>query len=223
MKIAIIVPEYNENVRAVETIKGILKFTRNKVIVIDDGSTDDSIKVLKKSFWNNERVIIRKHVINLGKGAAMKTGVELAWKLGHEAVIFVDADGQHNPKHLKDFEEKLESSAIVFGYRKLDKQMPWIRKWGNILAANLVKAVFNIKKKDLLSGYLGFRKEVYPKIEWSSPRYGIETEMATKIGKNHLGFSEIRIDTIYIDKYKGVTILDALKVLVQIPFWYFSK
>ena len=101
--------------------------------------------------------------------------------------------------------------------------MPLIRKWGNILAANMVKILFNINKKDLLSGYLGFRKEVYPMIEWSSNRYGIETEMATKIGKNHLAFSEIKIDTIYIDKYKGVTILDALKVLVQIPFWYFAK
>ena len=223
MKIAIIVPEYNEGDRVVLTVKSILKESKCDVLIIDDGSTDGSFGLIKKSFENNNRVMARRHVINLGKGSAMKTGVELAWKLGFEAVIFVDADGQHNPKHLKDFEKGLEESPIVFGYRALNKKMPLIRKWGNILAANMVKILFNINKKDLLSGYLGFRKEVYPMIEWSSNRYGIETEMATKIGKNHLAFSEIKIDTIYIDKYKGVTILDALKVLVQIPFWYFAK
>ena len=223
IKIAIVVPEYNEGNRLVSTIRGILKASKNVVLVIDDGSTDKSYDLVSKTFKDNKRVVVKKHIVNLGKGAAMKTGVELAWKLGYGAVIFVDADGQHNPEHLKKFEEKLELSPIVFGYRVLDKKVPWIRKWGNILAADLIKIMFNIKKKDLLSGYLGFRKEVYPLIKWSSSRYGIETEMATKIGKNHLSFSEIKIDTIYIDKYKGVTILDALKVLAQIPFWYFAK
>ncbi|MCX6727078.1 MAG: glycosyltransferase family 2 protein [Candidatus Shapirobacteria bacterium] len=223
MKIAIIVPEYNEGIKAIKTIKNILRQTKNPIIVIDDGSVKSAFNLIVKAFKNNQRVTIRRHVINLGKGAAMKTGVELAWKLGYEAVIFVDADGQHNPKRIKQFEKKLETSQIVFGYRLMNKSMPVIRRWGNKVAANLVRVLFNIKKKDLLSGFLGFRKEVYPQIEWSSCRYGIETEMATKIGKNKLKFSEIKIDTIYIDKYKGVTILDALKILLQIPFWYFTK
>jgi glycosyltransferase involved in cell wall biosynthesis len=223
MKIVIIVPEYNEEYRVVETIKNILKNTKNSVIAIDDGSTDNTFETLKKEYHESRRVTVIRHVINLGKGAAMKTGVEMAWKYGFDAVIFVDADGQHNPKHLKIFEEKLHDFPIVFGYRELNKNMPLVRKWGNIAASRLIESIFNIKKKDLLSGYLGFRKEFYKKIEWSSSRYGIETEMATKVGKNKLPFTEVKIDTIYIDKYKGVTILDALKVLIQIPFWYFSK
>ena len=48
-------------------------------------------------------------------------------------------------------------------------------------------------------------------------------QLATKIGKNKIPFSEVKVDTIYIDKYKGVNIVDAIKVLIQIPFWYFSK
>lgn len=223
LKLAIIVPEYNEGYRAVKTIGGILKSTRNKVIVIDDGSTDKSFKLLKKSFSTSDRLIVRRHIINLGKGAAMRTGVELAWKLGFNGVIFIDADGQHNPKHLMKFEKYLVEYPIVFGYREMGKKMPFIRKWGNILASQLMKILFNIKKRDLLSGYLGFRKEVYEEIKWSSCRYGIETEMATKIGRYKIPFKEIKIDIIYIDKYKGVSILDALKILAQIPFWYFAK
>ncbi len=223
MIIVVVVPVYNEEKRAIDTIKKILRVSNNKVIVVDDGSSDSSLKMLRRHFGKNEMVVILNHVINLGKGAAMKTGVVKAWKIGADAVIFVDADGQHDPKHLLVFEEKLRDNSLVFGYRDMSVEMPWVRKWGNIIAKNLVRVLFNIQRKDLLCGYLGFRKEVYRKIKWKSPRYGIETEMATKVGKNRLAFCEIKVDTIYIDKYKGVSILDALKILTQIPFWYFSK
>jgi glycosyltransferase involved in cell wall biosynthesis len=224
MKIFIIVPVYNEKNRAVETIREILE-TDNaiKVIVIDDGSSDNSLDILNKKFKKNFRVIISSHVINLGKGAAMKTGLKIAWKLGGNTVIFMDADGQHNPKYLPKFIKKLETYPIVFGYRELNKESPWIRRTGNKFAGWLVKILFNMKRKDLLCGFLGFRKEIYKKIIWKSVRYGVETEMATKVGRNKIPFFEIKIDTIYMDKYKGVTIFDAFKILLKIPFWYFSK
>jgi len=224
MKIFIIVPVYNEEDRAVDTIKSILKVGNDfKIIAIDDGSSDKSLKILEKNFKNNQRVIILSHIVNLGKGAAMKTGMKMAWKMDGEAIIFVDADGQHNPKYIPKFIKELDKNPIVFGYRELDKKSPWIRRNGNKFAGWLVGLLFNIKKKDLLCGFLGFRKEIYKKIIWKSTRYGIETEMATKIGRNKIPFSEIKIDTIYIDKYKGVTIFDAFNILYKIPFWYFSK
>lgn len=224
MKTFIIVPVYNEEKRAVETVKKILNVDNDvKVVIIDDGSNDDSLKILKSEFSKNFRVIIANHIINLGKGAAMKTGLRIAWKMNGDVVIFVDADGQHNPKYLPKFIDGLKKYPIVFGYRELNKNAPWIRRNGNKFAGWLVSVLFNIKKKDLLCGFLGFRKEVYKKIVWKSRRYGIETEMATKVGRNAINFLEIKIDTIYIDKYKGVTIFDAFKILFKIPFWYFSK
>lgn len=224
MNIFIIVPVYNEENRAVKTIKKILKVNKEiKVIVVDDGSSDNSLKVLENNFKKNSRVIVSSHIINLGKGAAMKTGLKIAWKLGGEVVIFIDADGQHNPKYLPRFIKELEKYPVVFGYRELKSDVPWIRRNGNKLAGWLIGLLFNIKRKDLLCGFLGFRKDIYKKIYWKSCRYGIETEMATKVGKNKIPFSELKIDTIYIDKYKGVTIFDALKILFKIPFWYFSK
>lgn len=223
MKISIIVPVYNEGQRGVDTIKKILESTKHDIVVVDDGSSDNSWSLLKKNYLKNKRVVLLSHVINLGKGAAMKTGAEMAWKLGAEAIIFVDADGQHNPVHLADFEKSLLTNKLVFGYRSFNKEMPLVRKYGNIIALKLVESLFNIKRKDLLCGFLGFRKEVYEKILWQSSRYGIETEMATRVGKNKIPFSEINVDTIYIDKYKGVTMLDALKILFNIPLWYFRK
>ena len=223
MKVFVIVPVYNEQGRVVETIVSILGKLNVDIVVVDDGSTDDSFKEIKSEFKSDSRVCIVKHLINLGKGAAMKTGVKVAWKLGAEAVVFVDADGQHNPKYLPKFIEELNKYPVVFGYRELSKKSPWIRRNGNKFAGWLIKTLFNIKRKDLLCGFLGFRKEVYKQIKWKSCRYGIETEMAAKVGRNKIPFSEIKIDTIYIDKYKGVTIFDAFKILGKIPFWYFEK
>lgn len=223
MRINIIVPVCNEGKRAVDTIKEILEVSKCNLIVVDDGSTDDSLKILKKKFIDNKRITLLSHVFNLGKGAAVKTGVEKAWENGADAVVVIDADGQHNPRHLPEFEKQLLSHQIVFGYRDLDSKAPMIRRYGNILASKLIGLIFNIHKKDLLSGYLAFRKEVYPSLYWYSTRYGLETEMAAKIGRNNLSFSEIKIDTIYKDKYKGVSILDAIKILLQIPIWFFEK
>jgi len=114
-KVGIIVPEYNEGQRAVVTINSILKFSKNIVIIVDDGSSDDSFKRLVKNFGKNKRVVLLRHIINLGKGAAMKTGVEWAKKNGYKKVLFIDADGQHNPKYIKDFVKCLDKYPIDFG------------------------------------------------------------------------------------------------------------
>ncbi len=223
MKIYIIIPLYNEHRRGVKTIERVLEVCTFPIIVVDDGSTDMSYEMLNNRYSENKRVILLRHIINLGKGAAMKTGAEMAWKMGAETIIFIDADGQHNPAHIPAFEKALQRNQIVFGFREMNSSMPRVRKWGNLLAVWIIGLLFNIKRKDLLCGYLGFRKDVYKKILWKSARYGIETEMATKVGKNKLAFEQIKVDTIYIDKYKGVSILDALKILTRIPFWYFEK
>lgn len=223
VKIYIIIPVYNEGQRAVDTINKVIKNSQNQIVVVDDGSSDNSCKLLLRNFKNKKQVEVIRHIINLGKGAAMKTGAEMAWKMGADSIIFLDSDGQHDPKHLKNFEEELKKHSLVFGYRQMNNRMPLIRKWGNIFAKKLIGVLFNIDRKDLLCGYLAIKKDVYEKVLWKSPRYGIETEMATKVGKHRLEFSEVKVDTIYIDKYKGVSILDALKILFQIPLWYFEK
>ncbi len=224
MNIFVVVPIYNEEYRAVETVNKILLVDKKvKVVLIDDGSSDNSLKILKNNFKKNNRVVISSHVINLGKGAAMKTGLKIAFKLGADAVVFMDGDGQHNPKYLPKFIEELRTYPIVFGYRLLNKEAPWLRRNGNLFTNWSMRIFFNLNRKDLLCGFLGFRKEIYQKIKWKSTRYGIETEMAIKVSRNKIPFSEVKIDTIYIDKYKGMTIFDAFKIIFKLPFWFFEK
>ena len=68
----------------------------------------------------------------------------------------------------------------------------------------LVKALFNIQRSDILCElFCSQREKIYKLIEWDEPRYGVETQIAVKVGKNKLPFKEVNVDTIYIDKYKG--------------------
>ena len=222
-KTVVIVPVFNENYRAVKTIKDVLNIFNGEVIVIDDGSFDNSHDLLLKEFQEKKRVWLLKHELNLGKGAAMKTGVLMAKKIKAKAVIFIDSDGQHQPKMIPEFEKRLNNFDLVFGYRELSSKMPIIRKLGNLIAKKIIEYLFGVKRKDFLCGYLGFNMKSYNKIKWYSNRYGVETEIATKVARNHLSYDEIKIDTIYVDKYKGVSLIDAFKVLLKIPSWYFIK
>lgn len=210
----VIIPAYNEAPRIEKVIKKVQKYTKN-VLVVDDGSRDETTEVARKL-----KVPVLKHRLNLGKGAAMTTGVEAAFTLGAQAVIILDADGQHDPKHIPEFLERIEGGAdIVFGSRDLSYGVPLARYLGNKFGSVLIALIFHIYRSDMLCGFMAFTKQSYGKIKWDAARYGVETEIVARTGKNKLKYAEIPIETIYLDKYKGVTILDAIGILFNIPRW----
>src|ERR1043165_1778703 len=97
MKIAIVVPAYNEADRVGLVLSELIK-TRLPVFIVDDGSKDKTFQVIQKY-----PVTALKHRINLGKGAALKTGCDAAFLSGVEAVIIMDSDGQHLVHELDKF------------------------------------------------------------------------------------------------------------------------
>jgi len=217
MKFFVVIPAYNEAPRIGEVLKEVKKITKD-ILVVDDGSKDKTSEIAKKA-----GVTVLRHRLNLGKGAGMKTGVEAAIDLGAEAIILLDADGQHDPRHIPEFLNQLnKGDEIVFGSRNLSYGVPLIRYLGNKLGSVLISLIFGIYRSDLLCGYIAFTKKAYQKIKWDSSRYGVETEIVARTGKNKLKYSEIPIETIYKDKYKGVTIFDAIGILFNIPRWLIS-
>ena len=209
----VVIPAFNEASRIRDVISKVKKYTQ-KIMVVDDGSIDQTSEVAKKN-----GVLVLKHRINLGKGAAMKTGAEAAFDLGVEAVIFLDADGQHDPRHIPEFAKRLEQFDIVFGSRNLSYGVPFVRYLGNKIGSVLINQLFRIYRSDMLCGFIGLSMKSYQKIRWDSSRYGVETEIVARTGKNKLKYTEIVIETIYLDKYKGVTLLDAIGILFNIPRW----
>lgn len=221
MKIFIVIPLFNEEKHIVNVLKDISKY-KLPIIVVDDGSDDNSkLKIINFQFKN---VTLLEHKINLGKGAAMKTGADYAFDRGADAIIFMDSDGQHEAADLPKFIEALESGKydVVFGTRNYSYGVPLVRFLGNKFASLLMSLMFHIYVSDTLCGFKGLMKEAYKKLKWDSSGYGVETEIVARVGKNKLDSCEVPVGTIYHDKVKGVTMLDAFGILGEVVRWKFT-
>lgn len=212
-----IIPAHNEE----GSISRIIKKTKNyvdNVVVVDDGSGDKT-----KFLAEKEGAVVLSHIVNLGKGAALKTGCDYAVKKGAQYIISLDADAQHNPEDIPRFVEKLSKYDIVFSYRKLSSKMPLVLRFGNWFISNVVKMLYGIKLRDTQSGFRAFSSNAYRKIRWNAPDYSMESEMISKAGKQRLKYVQIPIETIYSDRYKGTTIIDGMKIVINMFWWKLSN
>lgn len=208
-----VIPAYNELKHIASVIKGVKGYVKN-VIVVDDGSRDNTYSIAK-----NMDVIALTHIVNLGKGAALKTGCDYALKLGAKNIIVIDADGQHNPEHIPDFVKALKKSDIVFGCRKLRKDMPLLLKFGNRFIDNVTRILYGIDIPDTQCGFRAFTSNAYKKLRWKANDYFMESEMIANAGKHKLKYEIVPISTIYSDKYKGTTVFDGMKIVINLIFW----
>lgn len=214
----VVIPGYNESKYIEKVLKKTLTFTKN-IIFVDDGSKDETVKLAEKYL---KYVLV--HPVNLGKGAALKTGSEFAFKkLNADAVIFMDSDDQHDPKELDLFIEKLEhNSDVVFGVRSFDKNMPLIRIAMNRLASYFILLLFGTYIPDIPSGFKALSKNAYKKVVWKSRDYSVELELAVKVAKYKIHFSTVDIRTVYHDLDRGMTILDVMRMITNILTWRIS-
>jgi glycosyltransferase involved in cell wall biosynthesis len=215
MRIAVIVAAYNEQRHISEVVRGIIAAGQRWVVVVDDGSKDQTAELASKA-----GATVLHHLINCGKGAAMKTGADYAVLNGADAIIFIDGDGQHDPIELKDFARELRTGRqIVFGYRRQTRSMPWARRLGKWMLTHAVRWLYGMRLHDILCGYRALTSQAYKQVLWHSSRYGVESEMVALAGKKRLTYSEIPIKTIYHDRYKGVTAVDGVRILWNLCWW----
>lgn len=213
----VVMPCYNEEKHIEKSIDDVLKYSNN-IVVVDDGSKDRTVELASKK---TEHVL--KHIVNLGKGAALKTGADYAISKGAKQLVFIDSDGQHEAKEIPNFENALSDCDIVFGARKLNKNMPGIFRFGNFVLSSMIYLFFNVNLSDTQSGYRAMTAEAYKKIKWKSTDYSVESEMIANAGKNKLKYKEVCINTIYHDRYKGTTIVDGMKIMLKMIFYKISR
>ena len=216
-KIWVVIPAHNEEKHIEKVVKKTKKFAKN-ILVVDDGSKDKTAIIAERS-----GAFVLWHIVNLGKGAALKTGCEYAIKKGAEKIVVLDADGQHDPKEIPEFVKALDNADIVFGYRRLNRKMPFILRYGNWFIFFMTKLLFGLKIVDTQCGYRAFTSNAYNKIKWDAQDYSMESEMVANVGKANLRYSQIPIETIYSDKYKGTTVIDGFKIVLNMIWWRFSR
>jgi len=217
--VIVIIPAYNE----AEYLAGVLTAMNRsgfRYVVVDDGSSDDTVKIAKMLA---EHVLV--HRINLGKGAALKTGCEYAFTvLAAEAVIFMDSDAQHNPAELALFFEELRAgSQVVLGVRAFDSTMPWIKITSNRMASVLVRFIYGTYIPDIPSGYKAFTRWAYDQVRWESRDYRVELEIAVTLAKRKIPFTTVPVQTIYLDFNRGFHLFDALQMGFDLLSWRFTK
>lgn len=212
-----VIPAMNEASR----IKPVLKKTKRHIdnlIVVDDGSDDNTGKIAR-----DEKAIVLRHRVNMGKGAALKTGCDYAISKGAERIVVLDSDGQHDPEEIPEFLKSLEDTDIVFGKRRFNNQMPSLMRFGNSFINLMTRLLYGMRLSDTQSGYRAFTADAYRKIRWKASDYSMESEMIANSGKHGLRYKEIPIKTIYSDRYKGTTALDGISIVWDMIWWRILK
>ncbi|EKD75939.1 MAG: glycosyl transferase [uncultured bacterium] len=219
MIVAAVIPAHNESKHIRKVIDKARQYV-DYVIVVDDGSNDDT-NVIAKSFGGN--VVALRHTINLGKGATLKTGCEAASRLKVDAIVCMDADNQHKPESIPQFIKALQEKKvdIVYGMRQFNNKMPFMMLVGNYTLSKVISWLFHVVIHDTQSGYRAFTREAFNKLSWESSGYEAETEMIVRASEQKLKYAEIDIETIYNDNYKGTTALDGVRILLYILRWKF--
>jgi len=187
-KICILIPAYN----AQETLGFVLKKIepfKIDTVVVDDGSSDETKRVVLEN-----KAHLVGHPLNLGKGAALRTGFQYILQRDYQVIITLDADGQHDPSEipslLKIFQSVkpdilIASRAAEFG------KMTFLRRFWNRLGVKAVARLCHSDITDSQSGFRLIRTEVLKEVNLSTSRF--ETELELLINACKKGFSVLSV------------------------------
>jgi glycosyltransferase involved in cell wall biosynthesis len=187
-----LVPGYQEGRRIAGVVAGAARSL--PVIVVDDGSTDDTA-----SRAESAGATVIRQVPNQGKGAALRTGFRYALDHGAQAVVTLDADGQHDPDEISRFLVAWGSShpGLIVGRRDFGA-MPPIRRLSNTLGGAMFSAAVGRRIPDNQSGYrLIGRRLMTALLESREDGFAFEVEMIARAIALDLPIAWVPIRTIY--------------------------
>ena len=155
-KVLIIIPAYNESLNIEKTVEDIKKNAKGvDYVVINDGSRDNTLDILKKNKYNYIDLIQ-----NLGLWGAVQTGLKYALEKDYDVAIQFDGDGQHQAKYIKTLVDEIDDNSIVIGSRFVTKKKPFsMRMLGSRLISFAIMLVAWKRIKDPTSGMRAYDKE----------------------------------------------------------------
>jgi len=197
--LAAVIPAYNAAHHLTAVIDRVARHVRREwIVVIDDGSADETRAVAVKA-----GAMVVSHPHNLGKGAAIRTGLAKAQELGPAFAILLDADGQHNPDEIPSFVERQRATGadMVVGNRLVRSgNMPWLRKATNHVTSAVVSLLALRRVPDSQNGYRLVRLAHFRKFPLTTSRYEIESEMIIRAGRAGGRIASVPVQTIYGDE-----------------------
>jgi glycosyltransferase involved in cell wall biosynthesis len=196
-----IIPAYCEERFIGQVVRQVLQYVK-AALVVDDGSTDDTATEAQTA---GARVI--RHSTNLGKGAALKTGLRYAVSIEADFFLFLDGDGQHDPAEIPAFIDAINRSnaGLVIGNRMLNlESMPFIRRWTNRFMSWQIGRICKLPIPDSQCGFRLARKELQPVLMAPSNRFEFESESLILAARWGVRLSFVPIRTIYTDQHSKI-------------------
>jgi len=206
-----VIPAYNE----AEHIVQVVKLARHymPVLVVDDGSMDETARLAETAGAE-----VLRQVSNQGKGAALRAGFIHALDLGCEAVVTLDADGQHDPREIRKFLKAYiaRPADLIIGQRNFS-QMPLSRRLANTLGRWLFSWAMGQYIQDNQSGYRMLSRNFIQKLLDSTEQgFEFEVEMLVTCLKQHLDLEWVNIRTIYAGETSHIHALTHLTNFLRI-------
>ncbi len=199
-KVYIVIPAYNEEKVIAEVIAEIRSAGYKNIILVDDGSSDQTFKVAQKTGVETFR-----HKINRGKGATTKTGIEAAKLLGADIVVTMDADGQHDPADIINLITPLNKGFdVVLGTRLKNPQgMPFYKIIANKIGNFFTWYLYGLWVTDSQSGFRAYSRHAANLINTKTDRYEYDSEVIHEIYLYKLKFTEVPITVRYTEYSMG--------------------
>ncbi len=210
----IVIPAYNEGSRLPGLLKRISHLGYDHIVVVDDGSSDDTYLVSK-----DHHVNVVRHPINLGVGAATQTGINFALRNGAEYIVTLDGDHQHLPEDIEHLLEEIKSkgSDMVIGSRflKRDNKIPTTRIFYNKIANIVTYLITGVRVSDSQSGMKVLSGKFARANELNCNGFEFCVEMIRNAGRKNFKVSEIPISVKYSKDtmQKGQSLFTGVKMI----------
>lgn len=197
-KVFVVIPAYNEEFMIDKVIKDLKKHNYKNIVVVDDGSSDKTYEAASK-----HKIHVLKHVINLGQGAALKTGIDYALLQGADIIVTFDADGQHQAKEIERMINPIKKKEVevTLGSRFLSdgSKIPALRRLYLKIGVLVLFVMYGIKLTDSHNGFRAFSRKALQKIELRANQMEHASEIPEQIKKKRIKFKEIPVNIRYTD------------------------
>ena len=221
MKTVILIPAYNPGNKLAGILQSLARTHPDvPVVVVDDGSQP------ALAVQDNQSMLLVRHPYNRGKGAAIRTGLKT---IEHhfkneppDAVLFMDADGQHAPTSINEFIAAYEQGRgeIIIGKRNLNpSSMPFMRVLSNRITSRLLSWKTGVPLADCQCGYRLIAWQLIRRVlPLQTSGYETETELLIKILRYSANVHHIPIETIYADEVSHIRGVRDIRAFVKLFF-----
>lgn len=196
-RVCALIPAYNAATSLARVIQSVKQYVET-VIVVDDGSVDDTMRVAQEQ---GARAL--RHPANKGKGEALKLGFAQAGELGFDVVVTLDADGQHDAREIPRLIEAYRSGGpgtVVLGSRVSHMRgMRRTRQLSNRFGTALISRLAGHPIEDSQTGFRVISVDTWRQVELHGSRFDVEAEFLVEACRRGFPLREVRVHSKYPD------------------------